>query len=98
MENGAKMFHEALPKKKFPSFKNIGKAVTVQKNNKQCIVKVKRDILSWLANLSASSGLVLNYKKAIKLFITSVPLSIATTEGGRRHTPKSKLLEIVTVL
>ena len=98
MENGAKTFHQALPKKRLPSFKNIAKSVTVQKNNKQCTVEVKRDILSWLANLSASSGLVLNYKKAIKLFITSVPLSIATTEGGRRHTPKSKLLEIVTVL
>ena len=52
VENGAKTFHEALPKTKLPSFKNIAKSVIVQNNNKQYIVEVNTDILSWLANLS----------------------------------------------
>ena len=52
VENGAKTFHGALPETKLPSFKNIAKSATVQKNNKQHIVEVNRDILSWLANLS----------------------------------------------
>ena len=52
VENGAKTFHEALPKTKLPSFKNIAKSVIVQNNNKQYIVEVNTHILSWLANLS----------------------------------------------
>ena len=50
--NEAKIFHEALPKTKLPSFKNTAKSVIVQNNNKQYIAEVNIDILSWLANLS----------------------------------------------
>ena len=44
VENGVKKFHEALPKTKLPSFKNTAKSITVRKNNKQRIVRIKRDI------------------------------------------------------
>ena len=46
VENGAKKFHEALPKTKLPSFKNIAKSVTVQKSNNHCLVEVNRDMLT----------------------------------------------------
>ena len=81
VENGAKKFHEVLPKtKKLSSFKYTAKSLTVQKNNRQCIMEVNKDILSWLINLSARSGLVVNYKKSMEYLILPVPLSIATTE------------------
>lgn len=62
VENRAKKFHNALPKTKLPSFKNTARSVTVQNNNKQRIVEVSRDILSWLINLSAGSRLVAIYE------------------------------------
>ena len=43
VENGAKKFHETLPKTKLLSFKNTAKAVTVRKNNNQRIMEVNRD-------------------------------------------------------
>lgn len=94
VENEAKKFHEALPTTKMPSFKNTAKSATIRKNNKVCIVEVDRDILSWLVNFSARSGLVVNYENAMGYPSLPVSLSIATTEGGRFQ--KSKLLEIVT--
>ena len=80
--NGAK-FHEVLPKTKLPSFKKIAKSVIVRKNIKQHIVGVNRDILSWLVNLSASSGLVVNYEKAMEHQLSPVSLPIVTTERSR---------------
>ena len=41
-------------------------------------------------------GLVANYENAMKYKLLPVPISFATTEGGRRQTAKSKLLEILT--
>ena len=69
-----------MPKTKSPSFKYTAKSVTVQKNNKQCIVEVNRDILSWLVNLSGSSELAINYEKTMEDLL---PIIIAATEGGR---------------
>ena len=96
VENGGKKFHEVLPKTKLPSLKNTARSVTVQKNNKQRIVQVNRDILSWLIHLSAGRRLVANYEMAMEYPLSPMPLSIATTEGGRRQTAKRKLLEFVT--
>ena len=70
------------------------KSTKVEKNNKQRIIEVNRDILSWLVNLSVRSGMVINYEKAMEYPLSPVPLRIATAEGGRR-TSKSKLLDII---
>ena len=79
VENGAKKFHEGLPKTRFPLFKNTTKSITVQKNDKPRIAEVNRDILSWLVNLWASSRKVVNCKKAMEYPLSPVPLSTATT-------------------
>lgn len=55
----------------------------MQKNNKQRIVEVNRDILSWLVNLSGSSELAINYEKTMEDLL---PIIIAATEGGRCQT------------
>ena len=72
VENGAK-FHEALAKTKLPSFKKTDESVTAQKNNKQRIVEVNIDILRWLVNLSASSGIVVNHEKAMQYSLRQSP-------------------------
>ena len=92
MLNGKKKFREALPKTKFEVFKMTAKSTKVEKNNKQRTTEVNRDILSWLVNLSVSIGMMINYKKAMEYPLSTIPLSIATAEGGRRTTSKSKLL------
>ena len=83
VENRAKKFHNALPKTKLPSFKNTARSVTVQNNNKQRIVEVSRDILSWLINLSAGSRLVAIYEMVRSYLSSPLPLSIATTEHAQ---------------
>ena len=67
----------------------------MEKNNKQRTMEVNRDILSWLVNLSVRSGMVINYEKAMEYPLSPVPLRIATAEGSRRTTSKSKLLDII---
>lgn len=68
MGNGAKKFHEMLPKNKVTFIqKKIAKSVIVRKNNKQHIVGVGRYIFSWLVNLPASSRLVVNYEQAMDM-------------------------------
>ena len=73
VENGGKKFHEVLPKTKLPSFKNTARSVTIQKNNKQRIVQVNRDILSWLIHLSAGRRLVANYEMAMDIHCHQCP-------------------------
>ena len=72
--------------------KMTAKSTKVDKNNKQRTIEVNRDMLSWLVNLSVSSGMVINYEKAMEYPLSPFPLSIATVEGGRRTTSKRKLL------
>ena len=69
--------------KQRPSFKNTARSVNVQKNNKQRIVKVNRDILSLLINLSAGNGLVAIYKMVTEYSLSPVLLNISTTEHAQ---------------
>ena len=39
--------------------------------------------------------MVINHEKAMEYPLSSIPLSTAAAEGGRRTTPKSKLLDII---
>ena len=71
------------------------KSTKVEKNNKQRTIEVNRDISSRLVNLSVSSGMVINYKKAMEYSLSPVLLSIATSKGGTRTTSKSMLLDII---
>ena len=69
-----KKFHAALPKTKFVAFKMTAKFTKVEKNNKQCTMEINRDMLCWLLNLSVSSGMVINYEKAMEYPLSAVPL------------------------
>ena len=57
--------------KKVTFIQKTATSATVQKNNKQRIVEVKRDILSWLVTLLASSALVVNYEKAMSIIASA---------------------------
>ena len=80
MVNGKKKFHESLPKTTFATFRMTAKSKKVEKENN---------------NLSASSGMMINYKKSVEHPLSPVPLSISTAKGGRRTTPKCKLLNMI---
>ena len=71
------------------------KSTKVEKNNKQRTIEVNRDISSRLVNLSVTSGMVINYKKAMEYPLSQVPLNIVTATGGTRTTSKSMLLDII---
>ena len=60
-------------------------------------MKVNRNILNWLINLSASSEQAENYEKAMEYSLLAVPLNITLSEGGRHQTAKGKMLEIVAI-
>ena len=64
-------------------------SVTVQKNNKQCIVEVNRDILSHLVNLSATRGLVANCKKTMEYSLSQRPLALQQLREADRKPQKA---------
>ena len=80
MVNGKKKFHESLPKTTFATFRMTAKSKKVEKKNN---------------NLSASSEMMINYKKSVEHPLSPVPLSISTAKGGRRTTSKCKLLNMI---
>ena len=58
-------------------------------------VAVNRDILGLLVRLSLSSGQAVDFEKALQYPLSPIPLSLATPDGERCETVKSKLLEII---
>ena len=93
--DGTKKFHDPLPRNKIKAFKNISKTLVLKKSHKERKVEVNRDILALLVRLSLTSGLPVDFNKALEYPLSPIPLSIATPDGERRETVKSKLMEII---
>ena len=86
LTNGTKKFHDALPRNKIWSFKNVSKKIVVKKNQKERTVEVNRDILGLLVRLSLCSGPPsVDFERALKYPLSPIPLSIATPDGERRN-------------
>ena len=64
-------------------------------NRKTKDVVVQRDILGLLAGKSCKEKMPINMNEALKYPLAPVPLSLATADGSRRSTPKSKIMEVI---
>ena len=95
LESGTKKFHDPLPRNKIRAFKNISKTLVLKKCHKERAIEVNRDILGLLVRLSVTSGLPVDFNKALEFPLSPIPLSIATPDGERCETAKSKLMEII---
>ena len=95
LESGTKKFHDPLPRNKIRAFKNISKTLVLKKCHKERAIEVNRDILGLLVRLSVTSGLPVDFNKALEFPLSPIPLSIATPDRERRETAKSKLMEII---
>ena len=96
LSDSTKKFHDPLPRNKCKSFKNSTKVLVISKNKKETTVTVNRDILASMVKLSLKSGFPVDFDRALQYPMSPIPLSIATAEGERRSTAKSKLMEIIT--
>ena len=56
-------------------------------------VAVQRDILGLLMAVSSKEGAVVDLDKALSYALSTVPLALATSDGIRRKTRKSKLMD-----
>ena len=73
-------------------FTSAGKKVRISAGGKFKEVTAKRDILGLLAAKSQQYDAAINIDKALCYPVASVPLAMATCDGARRKTAKSKLL------
>ena len=76
-EKWSKEISWSVAKNKVTFIQKYYKVCNCKKNNKQRIVEVNRDILSWLINLATGSGLVAIYEMTMGYPLSPVPLSIA---------------------
>ena len=95
LAGGTKNFHDPLPGKKIYSFKSTSKKILIKKNNRERTVEVNRNVLGLLVRLSLCSGQPVDFENALRYPISPIPLSIATPDGERRETSKSKPIEVI---
>ena len=77
------------------SFDSISKTTKLKKDDKSRGVYVNRNILGCLVSFSVKPGKAVDIKKALRYPLSPVALSIATADGSKRGTKKSKLLPII---
>ena len=76
-------------------FKNTGKIVKVDKNNKTRVLEVNRNIMGALLSFSAKTETAIDMEKALEYPLSPAPLSIAHPDGTRCTTQKKDLLDII---
>ena len=84
------LFFEPVKRVKWKSFCDTSKKVKVSAKGQTKDITVQRDIL--LAAKSQQENAGINIDKALCFPLAPVPLSMATSDGMRRKTAKSKLL------
>jgi len=72
---------------------NLKKTTVKSAAGKTKDVTVQRDILGLLAGKSCKENMSVDLDKALKYPLATVPLPLATADGSRRTTPKSKMME-----
>ncbi len=77
-------------------FSSSSKKVTIEENKKVKCVEVNWDILGTLLSFSAKSEQAIDFAKALEYPLCPVPLSLASPDGSRRVTSKSKLFEVIS--
>ena len=86
------MYFSPIKRVQWKGFTSVGKKVRISAGGKSKEVTAQRDILGLLAAKSQQHDAAINIDKALCYPLTSVPLAMATCDGARRKTAKSKLL------
>ena len=88
-------FQSPVKKNKFQSFHDTAKRTEVSNRGKIKSAKVNRYILGTLTSFSVQFGKVINYEKALPFPFSPILLNIASADGSRLKTKKSKLKDII---
>ena len=89
------MYFSPISRVQRKGFTSVGKNVRTSAGGKSKMVTAQRDILRLLVAKSQQHVAAINIDKALCCPLTSVPLVMATCDGARRKTAKSKLLTAV---
>lgn len=85
---------DPIPRSKWFSFMDAQKKIVLHREGKATKeIRVQRDILAKLTAVSTERKQPVDIDKALNFSLAPVPLSLATADGERRHTQKSKLLD-----
>ena len=88
-------FHDTFTRNKLVLFKDCGKKVMVKKDGKLKSTEVSRNVIGNLLALSAKTGQLIDFNKALEFPLCPVDLNLFNPDGSRRSTQKSKLTEII---
>ena len=86
-------FHDTLTRSKLVLYKDCGKNVVVKKDGKSKSIEVSRNIIGNLLALSAKTGQLIDFNKALEFLLC--PVDLSNPDGSRRSTQKGKLTEII---
>ena len=90
-ENTKKLLFDPIKRAAWKSFADSGRKVKVTSKAKSKEIMVQRDISGLLAAKSQQRNATVNIDAALCYPLAPVPLSLATCDGTRRKTAKSKL-------
>ena len=90
-----KGFHDPIKRNNLKLFSSGNRKVQTEQSTQVKTIEANRNILASLLSLSAKTGQVIDFEKALKYPLSSVPLSLANPDGARRTTAKSKLQGII---
>ena len=92
-EEQTSTFFDPITSLPWKGFCNAEKKAKITAKGKTKDFAVQRDILSLLMAVSSKEGAVVDLDKALSYALSPVPLAFATSDGIRRKTCKSKLMD-----
>ena len=90
-----KGFHDPTKRNNLKLFSTGNRKVQIEPSTQVKTIEANRNNLASLLSLSAKTGQVIDFEKALKYPLSSVPLSLANPDGARRTTAKNKLQGII---
>ena len=92
-EEQTSAFFDPITRVPWKGFCNAEKKAKITAKGKTKDVAVQRDILGLLMAVLSKEGAVVDLDKALPYALSPVPLALATSDGIRRKTCKSKLMD-----
>ena len=88
-------FFDPITRVPWKGFYNAKKKAKITAKGKTKDVAVERDTLGLLMALSSKAGAVVDLDKDLSYALSPIPFALATIDGIRRKTCKSKLMDVV---
>ncbi len=88
-------FHQPIKRLNLKLFSDSSRKVALKKDSMSRSIETNRSIRGCLLAVSTRAGQVIDFHKALKYPLSSVPLSLANPDGRRRATTESKLQSII---